>query len=489
MNSQLPSKPETTNRLQRGPAFEDSGASLSTRHSKPSSDWPTYRKDSVRSSATSSPVPSNLSLRWRTSFDGSITSPVVADGRLFVSQIDAQSVYAVDVPTGKRLWRFLCGGRVDGPPTIAQGRVVFGSADGWVYCLRAADGALVWRFRAAPLDRRIVAFDQVESRWPVHGSVLVQDDVVYASAGRSSYLDGGIHLYALNLDDGRMLHHTCVSTPEQQQDTTTTQTFNVAGALSDVLVGDEEFVFMRHVKFDRQLNQRSGLFPFAHPDKADSGAATGGETAQARGVRRRAMATAGFLDHSGYSRVYRACHDAWTGRYSARRTQQLAFDQTTVYGCRMYYDRGWKSPRFHSGEGALLFAQDHADTTPDKLPDIAQYSLHENIKWSFPIPRDTYRWSRRLPIWIQAMVLTPDKVVVAGRPDQIPADDPYGALDGRKGGTLFVVSTSNGEVLETRELPAPPTVDGVIVAGDIYVSTAQGHLQCWTGGALGANPN
>ena len=34
----------------------------------------------------------------------------------------------------------------------ASDAVLFGSADGCVYCLRASDGAIVWRFRAAPRD-------------------------------------------------------------------------------------------------------------------------------------------------------------------------------------------------------------------------------------------------------------------------------------------------------------------------------------------------
>ena len=69
-------------------------------------------------------------------------------------------------------WNFTTGGRVDSPPTVDKGRVVFGSADGCVYCLRATDGALAWRFRAAPHDLRLAAFEQIESVWPVHGSVL-----------------------------------------------------------------------------------------------------------------------------------------------------------------------------------------------------------------------------------------------------------------------------------------------------------------------------
>ena len=74
----------------------------------------------------------------------------MADGKLFVSSVNAHTVYALEAGSGKQLWSFTAGGRVDSPPTIWQGRVLFGSADGHVYQLRAGDGALVWRFRAAP---------------------------------------------------------------------------------------------------------------------------------------------------------------------------------------------------------------------------------------------------------------------------------------------------------------------------------------------------
>ena len=39
-------------------------------------------------------------------------------------------------------------------------------------CLRAADGALCWRFRVAPEDRRMVAYDQLESAWPASASSM-----------------------------------------------------------------------------------------------------------------------------------------------------------------------------------------------------------------------------------------------------------------------------------------------------------------------------
>ena len=44
----------------------------------------------------------------------------------------------------------------------------------------------------------IIARNQLESPWPVPGSVLVKDGFVYALAGRSAHLDGGIYFVKLD---------------------------------------------------------------------------------------------------------------------------------------------------------------------------------------------------------------------------------------------------------------------------------------------------
>ncbi|NCQ29599.1 MAG: hypothetical protein GW802_19590, partial [Armatimonadetes bacterium] len=54
--------------------------------------------------------------------------------------------------------------------------------------------------------RRIAYFDQFESVWPVHGSVLIHEGIAYCTAGRSTYLDGGIRLYGLDPLTGKLLH-------------------------------------------------------------------------------------------------------------------------------------------------------------------------------------------------------------------------------------------------------------------------------------------
>ena len=68
-------------------------------------------------------------------------------------------------------------GRVDSPPTWENGMLYFGSANGWIYSIRAADGKLAWRYRAAPGDDQIVAYNQLESVWPARGTALVGNPV------------------------------------------------------------------------------------------------------------------------------------------------------------------------------------------------------------------------------------------------------------------------------------------------------------------------
>ena len=179
-----------------------------------STDWPTLRHDAARRGSTTAAVPAIVSVRWQANLTGPLTAPVMALGKVFVAQKDAHRVVRPRLlPLGTELWQFTANGRVDSPPTIHDGMVLFGSCDGHVYCLRADDGALVWRFLAAPRDQRIAYFDQLESSWPVHGSVLVDQGVAYFTAGRSTYLDGGIRVYGLDPQTGTLRYKTVLEGP------------------------------------------------------------------------------------------------------------------------------------------------------------------------------------------------------------------------------------------------------------------------------------
>ena len=161
-------------RLEPGPAYRqpvDERAAADD-------DWPTYRSDAARSGSVKTSVPVDLKQMWQVDLGGRLSSVVAVGNTVFLAAIDAHTVSALNASTGEAVWTYTAGARIDSPPTYFQGRVIFGSADGWVYCLRAADGRLIWRFRAAPEDRRLVAYDQVESAWPVSGAVLVENHSV-----------------------------------------------------------------------------------------------------------------------------------------------------------------------------------------------------------------------------------------------------------------------------------------------------------------------
>lgn len=200
-----------------------SRAKLESEVATPGTNWPGYRHDAWRSGASVTQVPEKLDVIWSVELgdwpggritsdwhddpfvDGPLTGPVVAGGRVFVARPESHELVALDMETGSVVWRFIADGRVDSPPTIYRGNCVFGTRSGWVYCLRSRDGALNWRARVSPSDERIISYGQLESPWPVAGSVLVVDDVAFVAAGRQASTDGGVRVLALEIASGEVL--------------------------------------------------------------------------------------------------------------------------------------------------------------------------------------------------------------------------------------------------------------------------------------------
>jgi outer membrane protein assembly factor BamB len=168
-------------------------------------DWPTFRHDPGRSTNTAAVLASDIKLVWESEVGRSVSSPVAACGKVFVAVTDEHRVEALDMKTGKTVWSYTANGRVDSPPTIHAGMAVFGDRDGWVYCVSSATGELIWSLQAAPRQRWLVCREQVESAWPVHGSVLIEGDTAYFAAGRHTEVDGGMLLYAVSPETGEIL--------------------------------------------------------------------------------------------------------------------------------------------------------------------------------------------------------------------------------------------------------------------------------------------
>ncbi|MEA3226368.1 MAG: PQQ-binding-like beta-propeller repeat protein, partial [Planctomycetota bacterium] len=240
-------------RLQKGPAYSQI-ENQKSKFANPN-DWPTYRHDTARSGATKSAVPAKLTQTWQTSVGGKLSSVTVAAGKVFVAAVDEHAVLALAADTGTPLWRYTTGGRVDSPPTYFKDSVLFGSADGYVYCVRASDGALIWRFLAAPTDRRIMTYEQIESLWPVHGSVLVRDGIAHFVAGRSIFVDGGMRLYRLDARSGKMISVTILDgrDPKTGGDVQElVKWLNMPVGRPDILSCDNRRIYMRSQAFDLQ---------------------------------------------------------------------------------------------------------------------------------------------------------------------------------------------------------------------------------------------
>jgi len=450
---------------QRGPAY--GFAPVESAADKDA--WPTYRCDAARSGATTSAVSHDLRVTWQTNIGGKLTSPVTADGLLLVAQTNAHRIHALETATGKSLWTFAAGARIDSPPTIDRGRVLFGSADGWVYCLRLRDGALIWKFQAAPRNRRIVVRGQLESPWPVSGNVLVIGDAVYFAAGRNSYLDGGMLLYKLDTTTGRRIKVVQLAVEREKRDGGVAS----GGYLPDILSTDGESIFMRNGRFDLDLVRQKGNV--AH-----------------------LWSAMGFLDDSWWHRSYwqigTSMFSGWGGWPKAGRRvpagRLLVTDGRRVFGFgRNQYDipgahvgidaEGVWGP-VANGLGRWTFYRLFGQTMDRHRPG----SSRDESKMRSANRPD---WTQRVGLLVKAMVLADNTLFVAGpsaEADRTPhkpseVNSLAEAMEAVAGGRMLAVSTVDGKVLGGCELKSPPVFDGMAAAkGRLYISTMGGAVIC-----------
>ena len=183
-------------------------------------DWTQWRFDECRTAQTPMALPGNLYLQWRLdvptcidSFQGSCNDidncrPVQLGKQLFVSLMANDSVSAYNTDTGALNWRYYASGAVRRPPvamalTNGTNVVIFGCDDGYVYCLNAANGAEVWKFRGAPNTKKAMVFGRLGSIWPVWGSPVAYQGKVYFVAG---YLPTwGLFAYCLDAASGAVV--------------------------------------------------------------------------------------------------------------------------------------------------------------------------------------------------------------------------------------------------------------------------------------------
>jgi outer membrane protein assembly factor BamB len=181
-------------------------------------DWPQWRYDAGRGAASPHGLPEELHLQWVRQlpkpspawpasqpwlrFDLSY-SPVAAGRRLVVPSMVTDSVTAYDTQTGQQQWRFYADGPVRLAPIAHGGKVYFGADDGYLYCLDAANGTLLWRVRGGPSQRKVLGNQRLISTWPVRGGPVLHRGKVYFTAGIWPFM--GVFVHAVDAETGNVV--------------------------------------------------------------------------------------------------------------------------------------------------------------------------------------------------------------------------------------------------------------------------------------------
>ena len=168
---------------------------------------PTFRGDASHSGVYSGGAPRQFHrVKWTfPTGDRIVSSPVYAGGVIYFGSDDG-NVYAVGAADGLQLWKRATGGPVPATPAVAGGTVYVGSYDGKFYALDARSGALKWKFSTEG-ERRFEA-PGLHGMQPKTQTIADPFDVFLSSpvvaAGAVYFGSGDGNVYALDAASGQL---------------------------------------------------------------------------------------------------------------------------------------------------------------------------------------------------------------------------------------------------------------------------------------------
>jgi len=179
-------------------------------------DWPMWRHDASRSSATTQTLADTLHRQWTrhlTRIQGAwldqdalkadtVHQPIVAGGLLLIGSSVDDSLGAWDLVTGLPRWKFYTEAPVRYAPVASGDRVYLVADDGCLYCLELATGRQIFKVNAAPRDLRVLGNSRLISAWPARGGPVIADGQVHFAAGIWPFM--GIFIQAVDAQTGRV---------------------------------------------------------------------------------------------------------------------------------------------------------------------------------------------------------------------------------------------------------------------------------------------
>ena len=180
-------------------------------------DWPMWRCGANRGAASPQQLPETLHLQWvrrfpplKPAWSGELDvyfdrnyEPVVMGKALFIGSSINDSLTAIDTATGAVKWRFYADGPVRFAPVAGKGKIYFASDDGYLYCLDAIKGTLVWKFYGGPSHRKVIGNERLISGWPARGAPVLANGTIYFAAG--IWPSMGVCLHAIDAESGKVV--------------------------------------------------------------------------------------------------------------------------------------------------------------------------------------------------------------------------------------------------------------------------------------------
>lgn len=181
-------------------------------------DWPMWRYDAGRGASTPHALATDLKLQWVRQLPASRPAwpptqtklqfdvgqqPVVLGKRIFVPSNATDSVTAYDTDSGKQLWRFYADAPVRFAPVAHNSRVYFVSDDAHLYAVDVATGKLIWKLSGAPAKRPILGNQRLISSWPARGGPVLYDGKIFFTTSIWPFM--GIFVHAVDPDSGKIV--------------------------------------------------------------------------------------------------------------------------------------------------------------------------------------------------------------------------------------------------------------------------------------------
>jgi hypothetical protein len=296
----------------------------------------------------------------------------------------------------------------------------------------------------------------------VYGSVLVRDGLAWFAAGRSSFLDGGMRLYGLDITSGKRIITKRLNARPPTETTTHERTPPMQ---PDILTALDDVMYMGWTGFDKKGRIIKNIKPHL-------------------------FSATGFLDDTWWHRTYwqygtwmRGGFGGWP--QAARQVpagRLLVINDDTILGFgRSKFDSG-NPERVHAGHIGLI---------KDTYQDIGRIDYPQNPYRLFCAekpqtgrrnngkrPRFTYKWQTFVPMLVRGMLLADKTLFIAG-PRIGKNLRGLAELDTVQPGLLWVVTAADGEKLAEYPIAATPVLDGMAAAkGRLYVSMANGSVLC-----------